>query len=63
MSQDLFCSKCGQDLKSPTPIQCNHAILKAMAIISKLIGEFDNPDNHAHQRSAIEDAKDYLKTA
>lgn len=34
---------------------------KHLSIIEKLIKEFDNPDNHSHQRSAIEDAKEYLE--
>lgn len=62
MNDAIFCSKCGQDLKSITPAKNNKAILKSMAIIAKLLQEFDNPDNHSRQRNAIEDAKEFLKT-
>ncbi len=32
-----------------------------LSVVSKLVKEFDNQDNHSHQRNAIEDAKEYLE--
>ena len=34
---------------------------KHLHIIENLIKEFDNPDNHGHQRDAIREAKEYLE--
>lgn len=36
---------------------------KAKQVIETLVNEFENPDNHAHQRSAIEEGKEFLNNS
>lgn len=56
--ENNYCPNCGIPVKQRY-IGSNQ---NAIDVINKLIKEFDNPDNHAHQRDAIENANEFLNS-